>query len=91
MIKIAHLNLWGGGEKTVLEWFINFIIYNQIDDQVIKIKPEANPDILLCSCCGNLENVNKVKAKVKIFFYGENLNRSPYKQYQNFKKLKKYI
>ena len=38
---------------------------------------------------GKLDNVKKYKAKLKILFYGENLNR--YVEYKNINKLQNYF
>lgn len=84
MIKISHLNLWSGGEKTIFIWFINFIKLNIGDVKIIN--NNENPDILICSCMGNIENVINKKAKIKLFFYGENLERYP--PYNNLELLK---
>jgi len=84
MIRLSYINLWNRGEKTIFIWFSNFIKENI--GEVTHIKPIENPDILLCSCFGHINNIKKINAKIKIFFYGENLNRFP--PYNNIELLK---
>lgn len=72
MITISYINFWK--DKTNDQWLSYFI-----DKNIGPIKhiSENNPDILICSVFGDINNVIKVKAKCKIFYYGENLNRFP--------------
>ncbi len=73
MITIAYINYWNDPYND--NYFTKFIEKNI--GSVKKIKPTENPDILIASCMGNINNVQNVKAKCKIFYYGENLNRYP--------------
>jgi len=80
MIKIAYINFWDQPKNDM--WFTKFIEHNISNVKCVEYY--ENPDILFCSCFGN-KNVNNIKAKCKIFFYGENLNNFP--RYNNEKYL----
>lgn len=80
MITISYINFWNQPKNDM--WLTKFIEHNISD--VKCVENYENPDILFCSCMGN-KNVNNIKAKCKIFFYGENLNNFPY--YNNEKYL----
>lgn len=84
MIMFSHINLWNGGDKTIFSWFINFISINI--DKINVVRYNEEPDILLCSCFGDINKVNHIKARIKLFFYGENLERFP--PYNNIELLK---
>lgn len=77
MVSLAYLNLW---DRTLNEiqdnWLFNFIKYNICDVKEVQI--DENPDIIICSCFGDINNIINYKSKIKIFFYGENLNRFNY-------------
>jgi alpha(1,3/1,4) fucosyltransferase len=74
MIKtIAYINYWNDPHND--NYFTKFIEENI--GPVKKVNPKEIPDILIASCMGNINNVLTIKAKCKIFYYGENLNRYP--------------
>jgi alpha(1,3/1,4) fucosyltransferase len=73
MITIAYINYWNDPHND--NYFTKFIEENI--GPVKKINPEKNPDILIASCTGNINNVRNINAKCKLFYYGENLNRYP--------------
>ena len=73
MITIGYLNFWQNNKINDI-WFTKFVKEN-IDNNIKEINYTQNPDILICSCFGNINNVDNIKSKVKIFFYGENLDR----------------
>jgi alpha(1,3/1,4) fucosyltransferase len=72
-ITISYINYWNDPHND--NYFTKFIEENI--GPVKKVKPEEHPDILIASCMGNINNVKNAKAKCKIFYYGENLNRYP--------------
>lgn len=72
-ITITYINYWNDPHND--NYFTKFIEENI--GPVKKVKPEEHPDILIASCMGNINNVKNAKAKCKIFYYGENLNRYP--------------
>ena len=80
MLTISYINFWDQLANDM--WFTKFIEHNI--STVKCVENYENPDILFCSCMGK-KNVNNIKAKCKIFFYGENLNNVPY--YNNEKYL----
>lgn len=73
MITIAYINYWNDPHND--NYFTKFIEENI--GAVKKINQTENPDILIASCFGNINNIRNIKAKCKLFFYGENLNRFP--------------
>ena len=73
MITLAYINYWSGLHKD--HWFTKFIEQNI--GPVKKVNPGDYPDILIASCMGNINNVQNIKAKCKLFYYGENLNKYP--------------
>lgn len=73
MITIAYINYWKDPHND--NYFSRFIEHNIGATKIVSAK--ENPDILIASCMGNINNVRIVKARCKLFFYGENLNRYP--------------
>ena len=73
MITIAYINFWE--DPTNDSYFTKFINYNI--GEVKLVKSNDNPDILIASVFGDINNVNKCNSRCKIFYYGENLNRFP--------------
>ena len=73
MITLSYVNFWKQAFDTM--YFTRFIEENIGPVKLVRL--EDNPDILLSSCMGNINNVKNVTAKCKIFFYGENLNFYP--------------
>lgn len=91
-LKIKYINWWNRSLNNIQDnWLLNFItniLKDKYDDiNIIEINNDNIPDIILCSCFGNINNVNNVRYKnvIKIFFYGENLKR--FQSYNNFIKL----
>ena len=76
MITLAYINFWSDPDNSYFTEFINTNI-----GQVKLVKYSDNPDILIASVCGNINIIKNIKAKCKLFYYGENLNRYP--QYNN--------
>lgn len=73
MITIAYINYWKDPHND--NYLTKFIETN-----ICKVKSVGvteNPDILIASCMGNINNIRNIKAKCKLFYYGENLNRYP--------------
>lgn len=73
MLRISYINFW---KDPCNDNYLTKFIEENIGP-VIKVKHDENPDILISSINGNINNVRNVKAKCKLFFYGENLNRYP--------------
>jgi len=73
IITIAYVNWWpDSGKNRYLTRFIQ-----QNIGHVIHVHPTKNPDILISSVFADINNVRNIKAKCKLLFYGENLNRFP--------------
>ena len=73
MITISYINFWKDPYND--SYFTKFIEKNIGKVQLVNHK--NNPDILISSCNGNINNIKNINSKCKIFFYGENLNRYP--------------
>ena len=73
MITVSYVNFWKG--PTNDNYFTHFI--NKNIDTVQIINYNNNPDILIASVFGSINIVQNSKAKCKIFYYGENLDRYP--------------
>lgn len=83
MITISYMNFW---TDPVNDKYFSDFIHNFTNCTINHICHTNHPDILICSCVGNINNIIQTKAKVKLFFYGENLERYP--PYNNFELLK---
>ena len=91
MLKILYINFWKNENNPQDRWMTKFFKEN-INENVIEINENSNdaPDILISSCFGNIKKMEKYKnIKLKIFFYGENLDRYP--PYNNMKLLQIYF
>ncbi len=82
MITISYINFW---TDPYNDKYLSEFIKNNIDKEIEHINYNNSPDILIASVCGNINIISKIKAKCKIFYYGENLNRYP--PYNNIKLL----
>lgn len=85
MLTIGYVNFWNKNDEIQDRWFTEFIKQN-IDQQIKEVNSSQNPDILISSCFGDINNIQKIKSKVKILFYGESLDRYP--PYNNLTLLK---
>ena len=74
MIKIAYINFW---KDPYNDTYFDYFIKNNLNCNIIKVKYNENPDILISSVNGNINIIDNIKAKCKIFYYGENLDRHP--------------
>ena len=76
VLKIAYYNFWK--DKNNDDYFTRFLQHH-LNDTIEVVNPFKckDLDILICSCMGNINFVKIIKAKCKLFFYGENLNRFP--------------
>ena len=86
MITISYVNFWRDPRND--RWLSRFIDHNI--GQTREVHHTDNPDILVCSCLGPLDNtIKQIKSGCKIFFTGENPER--YKPYDNFELLRQYF
>jgi len=76
-IKVSYVNFWPLKEQ-VDYWLYNYC--SSIFDKEVEFvsADTVGIDILFCSCFGDVEKVKKTKARIKIFFTGENLERPEY-------------
>lgn len=84
MITVSYVNYWKNNKNVQDRWLLKFIEENIGEVKLINIKD--NPDILICSCFGSINNIKNINAKIKLFYYGENLERYP--PYNNIELLK---
>lgn len=85
MIRVSYMNFWR--DPTNDKYLSRFLSKNI--EEVIEVHPLSNPDVIFFSCFGEIGAAKKVKAKCKIFYYGESPNR--YKSYSDFNELKEYF
>lgn len=83
-LNILYINFWNNNGDIQDRWFTYFLEKN-LNISLIEINEDDNPDIIISSCMGNLDKVKKYDCKLKIFFYGENLDMYP--KFNNFKEL----
>jgi hypothetical protein len=83
MITIAYINFWKDSYND--DYFTKFIKHNIGPVKIVNYR--QNPDILIASCFGPIDRIKYSNAKLKLFYYGENLDRYPpyndYKLLQN--------
>lgn len=82
-MKIAYINFW---KDPYNDKYLSMFIKKNFNRDIIHVNYNDNPDILIASVNGNINIIDKIKAKCKIFYYGENLNRYP--PYNNIDLLK---
>ena len=84
VLKIAYYNFWK--DKNNDDYFTRFLKHH-LNEEIEVVNPFKckNLDILICSCMGNIKFVKIIKARCKLFYYGENLDRFP--PYNNYKLL----
>ena len=76
VLKIAYYNFWKDINND--NYFTRFLEHHFKEEiQVVSAFKCKDLDILISSCMGNIKFVKIIKAKCKIFYYGENLNRFP--------------
>ena len=81
-MKISYINFWPLKEK--IDYWLYYFCVSIFDEEVKLVHPNENEiDILFCSCFGSMENIIRNKAKIKIFFTGENVERPEYSEYNN--------
>ncbi len=83
MIKIAYINFW---KDPYNDTYLSSFIMTNFKCNIIHVNSNQNPDILIASVNGNINIIDKIKARCKIFYYGENLDRYP--PYNNIELLK---
>lgn len=90
-LKITFINFWTSNEELIKNpdnWFINYF-KTRICENTRVVPIEENPDIIIFSVFGDKEKLIKYKAKLKLFYYGENLLNYP--QYNDQEFLYKHI
>ena len=82
-MKLSYINFWNQNvERDPPDfWLSNFC--KTIFSDVQLVHHTENPDILFCSNSGPISNIINTKAKIKVFFTGENLKRHCYREYNN--------
>jgi len=85
-MKISYINFWPLKEK--IDYWLYYFCVNIFNEEVELVNIHNEPDILFCSCFGSIENIKRTKAKLKIFFTGENVERKEYNEYNDEKIMK---
>tara|TARA_B100002051_G_scaffold272849_1_gene310367 strand:- start:88 stop:1743 length:1656 start_codon:yes stop_codon:yes gene_type:complete len=82
-MKVSYINFWDQTPSLGPNdfWLSNFC--KTIFSDVQLVHHTENPDILFCSNTGPINNIINTKAKIKVFFTGENLKRYCYREYNN--------
>jgi len=75
MITIAYVNFWTDQINKNDDYFTRFISSNIGPVSVVSF--DQNPNLLIASCFGDINRVINIRAKKKMFYYGENLSRYP--------------
>lgn len=88
-MKISYINFWPQSNKIEDFWLSNFCKQIFKDNAITLVNSNNNPDILFCSCFGNINNIINTQAKIKIFFTGENVLRDCYSDYNNHQLMNK--
>lgn len=73
-VTVAYINFW---KDPINDKYLSKFIKKNIDNDVKHVNINEYPDILISSCRGDINRVKNIRAKSKIFFNGENLNRFP--------------
>ncbi len=76
-ITLSYINFWDGSDNDI--YFTPFMKENFGNIKIVHFS--ENPDLLISSVFGNIDKIKSIKAKCKMFYYGENLNYFP--QYNN--------
>lgn len=77
-ITLAYINFWKDPDNS--DYFTHFI-KEQLEEDVNVVHYSKKPDILIASINGPINVITNIRAKCKLFYYGENLNR--YHPYNN--------
>lgn len=86
-LTIQYINYWKDPFND--RWLLKFIKYHFGNKyNIIEVKNKKVCDILIASCYGNINLIKGINAKLKLFFYGENLTRERYKKYSNLNLLR---
>jgi len=70
ILTLKYINM----HKSIKIYFDNYLKFIFKDKYEIQITDNNNCDICICSVFGELKNIDKINAKLKIFFTGENLS-----------------
>jgi hypothetical protein len=77
ILKVQFVNFWHDNSNN--RWLLYFIKHIfKTEYEIIEVNNNNICDILICSVSGNIENIYKYKAKLKLFYYGENLDNCKY-------------
>ena len=58
-MKISYINFWPMKMKT--DFWLFYFCQTIFKEDVILVSSNQNPDILFCSCFGNIENIKNTK------------------------------
>jgi alpha(1,3/1,4) fucosyltransferase len=74
MLTVAYINFW---KDVYNDSYLTKFIEKNIGPVEVVHHTRNNLDILIASCMGNINTIQQINARCKIFYYGENLNRYP--------------
>jgi len=85
-MKISYINFWP--QSYDIDFWLSNFCKHIFEENIELVHYSKSPDILFCSCFGPMSNIKKTKAKIKVFFTGENVDRDVYNEYSNEKIMK---
>jgi hypothetical protein len=85
-LTMAYINFWPQNYNHIQDWWLSEYIKHNISLEYELVPPNDDPDILIASCFGDINEIKNIKSKCKIFFYGENLDLvTPYNNHELLK------
>lgn len=85
-MKISYINFWP--QNCDIDFWLSNFCKHIFEENIELVHYSKSPDILFASCFGPICNIQKTKAKIKVFFTGENVDRDVYNEYSNEKIMK---
>jgi len=82
-MKISYINFWP--QNYDIDFWLSNFCKSIFKDNIELVHFSKTPDILFCSCFGPIKRIQQTKAKLKVFFTGENIERKEYSEYSNEK------
>ena len=88
-MKVSYLNFWP--QKYDIDFWLSNFCQSIFNEKIEIVHYGNNPDILFCSCFGQVKTIIPIKAKIKVLFIGENIDRECYSQYKNKELISKHF
>ena len=80
-LTVAYVNFWRDSDND--RYFTKFLRYHFRGVTIVEVDASKQPDIAICSVFGTAASALRVKAKIRIFYTGENIHQNKYKDYVN--------